>query len=49
VTLAATPPFLGKWPVILFLFVVGVAALVAMTREGSGTPEPAEAKEGART
>jgi hypothetical protein len=48
ISLAENPPFLGKWLVILVLFAVGAAALVAARREAQRTPEPEEAKEGAR-
>jgi hypothetical protein len=44
VTLAEQPPFLGRWPVILLLFLVGAAALGLALREGR-QPPVAEEKE----
>lgn len=44
VTLAEDIPFLARWPVIVGLFVVGVAALVLALREGK-QPPVAEEKE----
>jgi hypothetical protein len=48
VTLAQKTPFLGRWPVILILFVIGAAALAGARREAR-RPPPVEAKEAART
>jgi hypothetical protein len=49
VTLADETPFLGSWPVILGLFVIGAAALATALRQGA-RPEPAsEPKETAKT
>jgi hypothetical protein len=50
VTLASGAPFLGTWPVILVLFVVGVGALIEALREGRMAPaQPEEPKEAAKT
>ncbi len=42
VTLAEDAPFLGKWPVILVLFLVGAAALVLALKQGRRPPVPEE-------
>ena len=48
ITLAEDPPWLGRWPVILLLFVVGAVALAGATlrpagREAAPVPAPKEA------
>ena len=46
INLAQPAPFLGKWPVILFLFVVGAVALALARREVARPPEPEPATTG---
>lgn len=49
VTLAAATPFLGKWPVIVLLFLVGAGALVLAMRDGTRAAPAEETKEAAKT
>ncbi|MGH9225080.1 MAG: sialidase family protein [Acidimicrobiales bacterium] len=49
VSLASDPPFLGSWPVILLLFVVGAGALVVALRQGRTAPVEPEEEETAKT
>ena len=43
ITLAEDPPFLGRWPVILGLFLVGAAALAGASWGGRAETQPAGA------